>query len=163
MSGALILRDAKRSEVPAIVRMLADDPLGGTREQADEPLPPAYYDAFDATAGNPDNRLLVAEIDGEIVGTMQLVFIRGLSRLGATRAQIEAVRTTASNRGAGLGRQMLLAAVEMARERGCAMVQLTTDKSRADAHRFYESLGFVTSHEGMKLTLEPDDDTPGAA
>ena len=163
MSGALILRDAKRGEVPAIVRMLADDPLGGTREHAEEPLPRAYYEAFDATAKNPDNRLLVAEIDGEIVGTLQLVFIRGLSRLGATRAQIEAVRTAASNRGAGLGRQMLLAAIEMARERGCAMVQLTTDKSRADAHRFYESLGFVTSHDGLKLTLEPDDTTPGAA
>ena len=149
----LILRDARREDVPAIVRMLVDDPLGSTRERYAEPLPQAYYDAFDATAGDPNNRHLIAEVDGKIVGTLHLLFIRGIARMGATRAQIEAVRVAAGERGEGIGRKMIEAAIEMARERGCVLVQLTTDKTRKDAHRFYESLGFVASHEGMKLSL----------
>jgi GNAT superfamily N-acetyltransferase len=150
----LTLRNARREDVPAIVRMLADDPLGTTRERYEEPLPQAYYDAFDATADDPNNRHLIAEVDGETVGTLHLVFIRGVARLGATRAQIEAVRVSAGQRGEGIGRKMIEAAIEMARQRGCALVQLTTDKTRKDAHRFYESLGFVASHEGMKLSLK---------
>jgi GNAT superfamily N-acetyltransferase len=147
----LILRDARRDEVPLIIRMLADDALGAARERLEEPQ--IYLDAFDRLAADPNNRLLVAEQDGEIVGTLQLTFLHGLSRQGATRALIEAVRVNAPWRGKGVGRRMIEAAIDMARAQGCAMVQLTTDKSRKDAHRFYESLGFVASHEGMKLAL----------
>jgi GNAT superfamily N-acetyltransferase len=149
----LILRDARREDVPIIVRMLADDPLGSRRERYEEPLPQAYYDAFEATANDPNNRHMIAEVDGNLVGTLHLVFIRGVARMGATRAQIEAVRIAAGQRGEGIGRKMIEAAIEMARERGCSLVQLTTDKTRKDAHRFYESLGFAASHEGMKLSL----------
>jgi GNAT superfamily N-acetyltransferase len=153
MSGEVILRDARRDEVAAIVAMLADDMLGGSREVTTEPLPRGYYDAYDALARDPNNRLLIAERDGDVVGTLQLTFIHGLSRQGAKRALIEAVRVAAPFRGKGLGEEIIRAAVEIARQAGCSMVQLTTDKSRKDAHRFYERLGFVASHEGMKLTL----------
>ena len=154
MSGQVILRDARRDEVAAIVAMLADDMLGGAREVTREPLPQSYYTAFDALARDPNNRLLIAERDGETVGTLQITFIHGLSRQGARRALIEAVRVAAPYRGKGIGEEIIRAAVEIAREAGCAMVQLTTDKSRKDAHRFYERLGFKATHEGMKLMLE---------
>jgi GNAT superfamily N-acetyltransferase len=154
MTASLTLRDARRDEISAIVAMLADDMLGGSREVTTEPLPQGYYDAFDALARDPNNRLLIAERDGDVVGTLQLTFIHGLSRQGSKRALIEAVRVAAAFRGKGLGEDIIRAAIEIAREAGCAMVQLTTDKSRKDAHRFYERLGFVASHEGMKLTLE---------
>ncbi len=95
----------------------------------------------------------MAEQDGQIVGTMQLSFLPGLARRGALRAQIEAVRVAQSQRGSGLGAAMMGWAIEEARRRGCALVQLTTDKSRTDAHRFYARLGFVATHEGMKLAL----------
>jgi GNAT superfamily N-acetyltransferase len=153
MSG-LVLRDAKRGEVAAIVKMLADDELGRTREEIGDPLSAAYYEAYEELARDPNNRLLVAEIGGEIVGTLQLTFIRGLSRKAARRAQIEAVRVAGSHRGTGLGEQMIRAAIEIVRNAGCSIVQLTTDKRRKDAHRFYERLGFVASHEGMKLSLD---------
>ena len=103
----------------------------------------------------------MADLDGEVVGTMQLTFMPSLSRRGGERAEIEAVRVAASQRGAGLGRRMIGWAVDEARARGCALVQLTTDKRRADAHRFYESLGFTATHEGMKLTLIADARWPG--
>ena len=154
MSMDITLRDARREDVPAIVAMLADDALGAAREVMTEPLPASYYAAFDALARDPNNRLLIAEINGEIVGTLQITFIHGLSRQGAKRALIEAVRVASLHRGKGFGEQIIREAVEMARREGCAMVQLTTDKSRKDAHRFYERLGFVASHEGMKLTLD---------
>ena len=154
MTMDITLRDARREDVPAIVAMLADDALGVTREVMTEPLPASYYAAFDALARDPNNRLLIAEINGEIVGTLQITFIHGLSRQGAKRALLEAVRVASLHRGKGFGEQIVREAVEMARREGCAMVQLTTDKSRKDAHRFYERLGFVASHEGMKLTLD---------
>ena len=153
MSMDITLRDARREDVPAIVAMLADDALGVTREVMTEPLPASYYAAFDALDRDPNNRLLIAEINGEIVGTLQITFIHGLSRQGAKRALIEAVRVASLHRGKGFGEQIIREAVEMARREGCAMVQLTTDKSRKDARRFYESLGFGASHEGMKLML----------
>ena len=149
----LILRDARREDVPALVRMLADDDLGRSRDRFEEPLPAAYYDAYDEIAADPNNRLLVAEIDGEIVGTMQLSFLRMLSRKGSMRAEVEAVRVASRLRGKGLGRQMMAQAIEMARARGCVMMQLASNKSRTAAHRFYEQLGFVASHVGMKLAL----------
>lgn len=152
MNAPLALRDARRDEVPVIVAMLADDILGGAREQVDD-LPP-YYDAFEAIARDPNNRLLVAEVDGKIAGCLQLTFIPGLSRGAAWRAQIESVRIAADARGGGFGRRMIEAAIALARAQGCKLVQLTTDKKRGDALRFYEGLGFAATHEGMKLSLE---------
>ena len=149
----LTLRPARRGDVRAIVAMLADDALGGTREDVSEPLPQAYCDAFAEMARDPNNRLLIAEMDGAVVGTLQMTFIRGLSRQGMRRALIEAVRVAASHRGTGIGARIVRAAIDLARAEGCGMVQLTTDKSRKDAHRFYERLGFTASHEGMKLML----------
>jgi ribosomal protein S18 acetylase RimI-like enzyme len=148
------IRDARRDDVPAIVRMLADDPLGATRERAVDPLPREYLDAFEAIQTHTGNHLLVAELDGKIVGCLQLTFIPGLSRLGLMRAQIESVRIDSSMRGRKLGELMIRDAIERARQRGCGVVQLTTDKAREDAHRFYERLGFKATHEGMKLALE---------
>ena len=130
--------------------MLADDPLGATRER---PGDPAYAAAFAEVDADPRQFLAVAVADGEVVGTLQLTFIPGLSRLGATRALIEAVRVRADQRGGGLGAHLVRWAVDTARDRGAAMVQLTTDASRKDAHRFYERLGFTASHIGMKLPL----------
>jgi GNAT superfamily N-acetyltransferase len=145
-----VIRPARRDDVPAIVAMLADDPLGAQREH---PGDPAYVAAFDALAADPRQLLVVADVEGEPVGTLQLTFIPGLSRRGATRAQIEAVRVRADMRGSGLGNRLITWAVDTARERGCAIVQLTTDASRTDAHRFYQGLGFQPSHIGMKLAL----------
>src|SRR5579871_790481 len=138
----MILRDAKRDDVPIIVRMLADDALGAARERIEDPLPPDYYAAYEAINADPNNRLLIAELEGEIVGTLQITFIPGLSRVGAEHAQIEAVRIASHLRGKGIGRRMIAAVVEIARERGCAIVQLSSSNSRTDAHRFYEQLGF---------------------
>ncbi|HEX2771055.1 MAG TPA: GNAT family N-acetyltransferase [Micromonosporaceae bacterium] len=149
----VIFREARRTDVPAIVALLADDPLGGGREAVGEDVDAAYWRAFDAIDADERNALIVADHDGEVVGTIQLTFIPGLSRHGAERAQIEGVRVRADQRGSGLGRQMIEWAIDQARERGCRLVQLTTDKSRTDAHRFYASLGFVASHEGMKISL----------
>ena len=149
----MIIRLARRDEVPQIVALLAEDPLGAAREDLSEPLPRAYYEAFDTMAASPENEMLVEEVDGKIVGCLQLTFIPGLSRLGGLRGQIESVRVSATLRGGGYGRQMFEWTIARCREKGCKTVQLTTDKSRSDAHRFYESLGFVASHEGLKLTL----------
>ncbi|MFC4014713.1 GNAT family N-acetyltransferase [Nonomuraea purpurea] len=144
-------RQARRQDVPAIVAMLADDHLGATREG--DPDDPRYLAAFDRIDADPHDELIVADIDGEVVGTMQLTYLAGLSRLGAERCQIEAVRVAASVRSRGVGREMITWAVGRARARGCAVVQLTSDKSRTGAHRFYDSLGFTASHEGYKLAL----------
>jgi GNAT superfamily N-acetyltransferase len=149
----VIFRDARRADVPAIVALLADDPLGGGRETVGEDVDEAYWRAFEAIDADPRNALIVADRDGEVVGTMQLTFLPGLSRRGAERAQIEGVRVRADQRGARLGRQMIEWAIDQAREHGCALVQLTTDKSRTEAHRFYTSLGFRATHEGLKLNV----------
>jgi len=146
----LVIRTARAEDVEQIVAMLADDPLGATREA---PGDPGYATAFAEIDADERQLLVVAEAAGEVVGTLQLTFIPGLSRRGATRAQIEAVRVRTDQRGGGLGGRLIGWAVDTARERGAAMVQLTTDASRADAHRFYERLGFVASHVGMKLAL----------
>ena len=147
------IRRARRADVDPIVAMLADDELGARRENLGDPR---YLDAFDALDADPNQFLAVAELDGEIVGTLQLSYLAGLSRLGATRAQIEAVRVRSDQRGSGLGTVLFEWAINEARERGAVLVQLTTDASRADAHRFYERLGFVASHVGMNRvsTLE---------
>lgn len=150
----LTIRLARRADLPAIVRMLADDALGATREQYTDPLPEEYVRAFEAIDGDPNQELIVVEAaDGAVIGTLQLTFLAGISHRGAWRAQIEGVRVDAGHRSGGIGRRMILWAVERARARGCRMVQLTSDKSRSDAIRFYAKLGFVASHEGMKLRL----------
>jgi ribosomal protein S18 acetylase RimI-like enzyme len=149
----MIIRQARREDIPPIVAMLADDALGATRERYQDPPPQAYWDAFNAIDSDPNNRLLVAEENGVVVGCLQLTFIPGLSRLGAERAQIESVRIASSQRGSGLGRKLIEEAIAQARVHGSKLVQLTTDKTRMDARRFYEGLGFTATHEGMKLDL----------
>lgn len=147
----LAFRRARAEDIPAIVAMLADDPLGATREtDADSP---AYKMAFEEISLNPHEMLVVGELAGEVVATMQLTFLPGMSRRGSRRALIEAVRVRGDQRGRGLGRQLIMWAINEARAAGCAVIQLTSDRSRADAHRFYESLGFEASHVGMKLML----------
>ena len=149
----ILFRAAVRQDLPAIVHLLADDPLGAKRERYADPLPDCYRDAFEAIEQDPRNELIVAEREGAVVGCLQLTFIPGLARQGGERAQIESVRVARALRGQGLGRALFEWAIGRARERGCHLVQLTTDKSRPEAHQFYKSLGFVASHEGMKLIL----------
>lgn len=133
--------------------MLADDPLGSKREDNSDPLPAAYRTAFEAIDSDPNNDLVVAVRDNRVIGVLQITFIPYLTYRGGWRALIEGVRISKSARTSGVGGAMFQWAINRARERGCIMVQLTTDKSRPDAVRFYENLGFVASHEGMKLKL----------
>ncbi|QVQ28653.1 GNAT family N-acetyltransferase [Achromobacter deleyi] len=149
----LVFRRARIADLPEIVAMLADDALGATREDASVPLNPRYGAAFTAIQQDPNQFLAVVEQDSHVVGCLQLSFIPGLSRLGQWRGQIESVRIASSFRGAGLGRAMFEWAIDQCRIQGCGLVQLTTDRARPDARRFYESLGFVASHDGMKLSL----------
>jgi ribosomal protein S18 acetylase RimI-like enzyme len=149
--GTFSLRRARRGDLPRILALLADDQLGAVRESADDPAP--YERAFDAIDADPAHLLVVGELDGEVVATFQVSYVPGLSRKGSWRSQIEAVRVSGELRGQGVGALMIQWAIDQARERGCSLVQLTTDKSRVAAHRFYERLGFVASHEGMKLKL----------
>ncbi|MFJ6631104.1 GNAT family N-acetyltransferase [Streptomyces sp. NPDC091376] len=147
----LQIRPASPADIPAIVAMLADDPLGARRESPDDLTP--YTAAFERLAEDPNQHLMVAEREGRIVGTLQLTVIPGLSRRGATRAVIEGVRIHADERGGGLGGRLIEWAVDESRRRDCQLVQLTSDVSRTDAHRFYERLGFEASHVGFKRTL----------
>ena len=149
----LTFRRATAADLEDIVALLADDELGRKREDPDPPLNPRYIDTFAAIDADRNQFLAVVEEGGEIVGCLQLSFIPGLSRLGLWRGQIESVRIASSRRGGGLGKAMFEWAIAECRRRRCEIVQLTTDKSRADARRFYEGLGFVASHEGMKLAL----------
>lgn len=149
-----LIRQATAEDLPAIVCLLADDDLGRSREDAREPLDPRYLAAFAALERDPNQRLVVVEQDGRLVGCLQLSLIPGLSRLGMWRGQIESVRVASSERGHGIGRIMLEWAIGECRDRGCGLVQLTTDKSRAAARSFYEGLGFEASHEGMKRVLD---------
>jgi len=146
-------RRAVRADLPDIVRMLADDMLGAKREEYASPLPESYYAAFEAIVRDPNNELVVGELDERVVAVLQLTCIPNLSRRGSWRALIEGVRVDSSVRSGGVGRRLVEWAIARAREKGCRLVQLTSDKRRRDAIRFYESLGFVASHEGMKLEL----------
>lgn len=149
-----MFRKAHSGDLPAIVALLADDPLGAAREVATERTDRAYLDAFAAIEADSNQLLAVAVGDDDrVIGCLQLSFIPGLSRTGMWRGQIESVRIAANHRGSGLGAAMIEWAVEQARARGCGLVQLTSDKRRQDAIRFYEKLGFVVSHEGLKLDL----------
>ena len=148
-------RSAERSDVPAILQLLADDDISRARGfgVVPEEVDAATWAAFEAIDADPNNELIVGESGGELIATCQLTFTPGLSRGGAWRMTIEAVRVRADRRSGGIGRNLMAYALDRARDRGCRMAQLTTDKRRTDAHRFYESLGFTASHEGMKLTL----------
>jgi GNAT superfamily N-acetyltransferase len=167
----VIFRSATRADVPAILELLTDDEIARSREAGAAPPPPggagaevagvvtpeavdaACWAAFEAIDADPRNELIVADEDGTVVGTCQLTFTPSLSRRGAARMTIEAVRVRGDLRGRGIGRAMMVWSLERARERGCGLAQLTTDKRRTDAHRFYASLGFEASHEGFKLAL----------
>ncbi|MFC3324331.1 GNAT family N-acetyltransferase [Mesorhizobium cantuariense] len=149
----ITFRRAQASDLPDIVAMLADDPLGVGREDASLPLAQGYIDAFKAIDADLHQLLAVAVEGAEVIGTLQISFLAGLSRKGGWRGQIEAVRVAGHRRSGGIGRQMVEWAVDECRARGCSLVQLTTDRSRADAHRFYESLGFTGSHLGYKKSL----------
>jgi GNAT superfamily N-acetyltransferase len=150
----LVLRHATADDLPTIVRLLAADSIGVSREaDPDGDLAP-YRAALDVIDADPAHLLVVAEHRGGVVGTLQLSFIPGLSRRGMLRSQIEGVRVDGDRRGLGLGGAMIEWCVDESRRRGCGLVQLTTDKSRADAHRFYRRLGFVASHEGFKRPLD---------
>jgi ribosomal protein S18 acetylase RimI-like enzyme len=156
MAGlSTVFRAATADDLPAIIALLMDDELGKLREDLGTPLNSRYLEAFEAMARDPNQLLAVADRDGQVVGCLQLTFIPGLSHHGMWRGQLEAVRVASSLRGSGVGRAMLSWAVEECRARGCGLVQLTTDKRRTDAQRFYAGLGFTASHEGMKLVL-PD-------
>lgn len=149
----MTFREATVDDLPEIVRLLADDPLGSTRETPGEEIPEAYFRAFAAIEKDPNNSLVVAEVAGAVAGTLQLTFIPGLTYTGGERAQIEGVRVAAEQRGAGLGQLLINWAIDRARARGCRVVQLTTDRQRPDAIRFYQKIGFRPSHMGMKYHL----------
>lgn len=147
----LEIRPATAEDLPDIVAMLADDPLGAQRESPSDLTP--YTAAFERLARDPNQHVIVAVSSGRIVGTLQLTVIPGLSRRGATRSIIEGVRVHSEERGSGLGSQLIEWAVEESRRQGCQLVQLTSDATRTDAHRFYERLGFEASHLGFKMSL----------
>lgn len=156
-----IFRRALRRDLERIVTLLADDPLGSRRERPTFPLEQTYVSAFDAIDGDPQHELVVLDVGQGADGVMQLSYLPSLTYEGRERAQIEGVRVSERLRGQGYGERMLRWAIERARKRGCVMVQLTTDKSRLDALRFYERLGFRASHEGMKLHLTESGMPPG--
>jgi ribosomal protein S18 acetylase RimI-like enzyme len=149
-------RLATEDDLPEIVRLLADDDLGRGRERPEDPLPQPYRDGFAALQRQPGNTILLATAaDGTVIGCLQLTLIAGVSRLGATRAQIEGVRVAATARGQGVGEAMVQEAIARARAAGATLVQLTSDVRRTDARRFYERLGFAATHVGFKLDLAP--------
>ena len=152
MTG-LVVRAATRDDLPAMIALIADDQLGKSRDDASLPLDQRYLDAFAAIERDANQMLVAVEQAGALIGCFQITFIPGISRRGAWRGQIESVRVAREKRGAGLGTAMFEWAIAECRRRGCDLVQLYTDKSRKDAHRFYERLGFKASHEGMKLAL----------
>lgn len=150
----VIFRLATRADLPAIVRMLADDELGSQRERVENPLPESYHSAFEQINRDPNHELIVAEVDGIVIGTLHLMFLPSVSFQGGLRAQIESVRVDKRFQSQGIGSEMMKWSMERARERGAHVAQLTTHKSRIDAHRFYERLGFKGSHLGMKISLK---------
>jgi GNAT superfamily N-acetyltransferase len=151
---AVTIRRAIREDLSSIIALIAEDDLGRGRDDASLPLDPVYLRAFDILDADPNQLQAVLEVDGKVSGTMQLTFITGLSRMGATRCQIEGVRVASALRGQGMGRSMFEWAISEAKSRGCSLAQLTSDKTRTKAHKFYSSLGFEASHEGYKLLLQ---------
>jgi GNAT superfamily N-acetyltransferase len=153
VTESLEFRLAVLQDLDQIVAMLADDVLGSKRERYEQPLPASYLQAFQAIAEDPNNELVVACFGYEVVGVQQITFTPYITHQGGWRATIEGVRTASSVRGKGVGTQLINWAIERAKERGCHLIQLTTDKQRPDALRFYERLGFQATHEGLKMKL----------
>lgn len=149
----LTFRIATEQDLDQIVAMLADDVLGSKRERYEKPLPNSYIEAFVAISADPNNELIVACIDDKVVGVQQITFTPNITHQGAWRATIEGVRTASSVRGKGVGTKLINWAIQRAKSRGCHLIQLTTDKQRPDALRFYERLGFQATHEGLKRKL----------
>jgi GNAT superfamily N-acetyltransferase len=154
MSETLTFRLATEKDLPEIIAMLADDTLGIGRESVGDVLSGKYIQAFEKIQNDPNQELTIVEMDGDKVATFQLTFIQYLTYEGGLRAQIEAVRTNSKYRGQGIGTRVFEYAINRAKEKDCHLVQLTSDKKRPDAIRFYESIGFVSTHEGMKLKLK---------
>lgn len=153
-SEGVRFRQATRADLPSIVRMLADDDLGSQRERVENPLPASYYSAFEQINNDPNHELIVAERNREVIGTLHLMFLPSVSFQGGLRAQVESVRVDKRLQSQGIGSEMMKWAMERAKQRGAHVVQLTTHKTRVNAHRFYERLGFKGSHLGMKLSLK---------
>ncbi|XKK64250.1 GNAT family N-acetyltransferase [Streptomyces sp. ARC32] len=149
--GDLEIRPTTAEDIPAVVAMLADDPLGAQRESPGDLGP--YMAAFERLRTDPNQHLVVAVREGRVVGTLQLTIVPGLSRRGATRSIVEGVRVHGDERGSGLGTRLIEWSIDESRRQGCHLVQLTSDQTRTDAHRFYERLGFSASHTGFKLQL----------
>ena len=147
----MTFRKAASADIAEIVRMLANDPLGALREDLRHPK--KYEQAFEIIARDDNQELIVVEEQGEIIGTFQLTYIQYLTHQGSIRAQIESVRIRDDHRRKGIGEKMFRWAIARAREKGAHLLQLTSDKKRPDAIRFYQKLGFVASHEGFKLAL----------
>jgi GNAT superfamily N-acetyltransferase len=148
----ITFRDADEADLPAVVAMLADDKLGGRREEVGPPLPPEYGAGFRAMMAH-GGRIVLAMDDDAVVGCLQLDILYGVSQLGMARAQVEGVRVASSRRGHGIGGLLMQEAIRRAKAAGARSMQLTTNAARTDAQRFYEALGFVRSHVGMKLSL----------
>ena len=153
MSSEIIFRVAAYADVSSIIRLLADDELGSLREKYENPISTSYYSAFELIDKDPNHDLIVAELDGEVIGTLHIMFLSSLSFQGGLRAQVESVRVDRHHQNQGIGSEMMKWAIQRAKDRNAHIVQLTTHKSRADAHRFYERLGFKGTHLGMKLSL----------
>ncbi|SFM06942.1 Ribosomal protein S18 acetylase RimI [Gracilibacillus orientalis] len=153
MDNNMLFREAEETDVDEVVKMLANDPLGKTRENYIHPLPDQYLKAFEAIRSDPNNELIVAVWENQIIGVLQITFTPYITHQGGWRATIEGVRTSEYVRGKGVGTNMITWAIERAKTRNCHLVQLTTDKTRKDALRFYEKLGFQATHEGLKLKL----------
>nr|WP_183578148.1 GNAT family N-acetyltransferase [Mucilaginibacter sp. X5P1]MBB6140857.1 ribosomal protein S18 acetylase RimI-like enzyme [Mucilaginibacter sp. X5P1] len=152
-ASTLNFRIATKEDLKEIIKMMADDPLGSQREVVSEIISEKYLSAFEKIQADPNQELTVAEMNGVLVATFQLTFIQYLNFQGGVRAQIEAVRTNSNYRGRGIGTKVFEYAINRAKAKGCHLIQLTTDKARPDALRFYEKLGFKATHEGMKLKL----------
>ena len=150
----IIFRIASKADLPSIVRLLADDDLGSQRERYENPLPDPYYLAYENIKDDPNHELIVAELNGDVIGTLHLMFLPSISFQGGLRAQVESVRIDTRYQSRGIGSQMMKWAIERAKARGAHIVQLTTHKSREDTHRFYKRLGFKGTHLGMKLSLK---------
>ena len=150
---SLTFRRAVEADLPFIVKLLTEDAVRVTDDKPDEPFHPRYVTALRELEADPNQMMMLAVLDGETVGTLQLTFIAGIAGLGTKRCLVEAVHIAPAYRSKGLGSQMMQWAIAQARERGCGMVQLTSNKKRLDAHRFYERLGFLKSHEGFKYYL----------